>query len=67
MTGPKGRTGRSGINGTPGIPGVGGWTINGTMPNEILIPPTITGNWNTRIDIAGFEVVRFFVLFKIQT
>jgi hypothetical protein len=47
LTGPRGRPGKPGTHGTPGIPGINAWQVkvNGTISNELLIPPTIAGEY----------------------
>lgn len=46
MVGPRGRPGKAGKDGNHGIPGVNLWKIkvNGTLSNEMLIPPSIASN-----------------------
>jgi hypothetical protein len=50
LTGPRGRPGKPGTNGTPGIPGINAWTakVNGTNSNELLIPPSVAGEYKCR-------------------
>jgi hypothetical protein len=50
LTGPRGRPGKPGTNGNPGIPGINAWTVrvNGTNINELLIPPSIAGEYKGR-------------------
>lgn len=45
IAGPRGPTGEPGSNGTPGLPGVKAYSvrINGSLSNELLIPPSIIG------------------------
>ncbi|XP_049816320.1 uncharacterized protein LOC126263277 [Schistocerca nitens] len=46
IAGPRGRPGKPGTNGIPGTPGINTWKVrvNGTISNELLIPPSITGS-----------------------
>jgi hypothetical protein len=45
MNGPRGRPGKPGTNGEPGSHGINAWTVklNGSVSNELLIPPSIAG------------------------
>jgi hypothetical protein len=46
LSGPRGKTGKPGSNGVDGIPGICAWQVkvNGTLSNELLIPPSIGSN-----------------------
>jgi hypothetical protein len=51
LSGPRGRTGKPGSNGVDGIPGICAWQVkvNGTLSNELLIPPSIGSNENSML------------------
>ena len=45
LTGPRGKAGRPGNHGTPGIPGINAWKTKVNGSAELLIPPSIAGEW----------------------
>lgn len=55
IAGPRGRTGKAGTNGIPGTPGIQAWsvTVNGTSTHELLIPPSIVGEYKKKSEYVG--------------
>lgn len=53
-TGPRGRTGKPGTNGSPGLPGINAWKVKVNGSTELLIPPSITGNYSLCIHTYFF-------------
>jgi len=45
IAGPRGRPGKGGQDGTPGLPGISAWMVNGAKASELLIPPSIAGEY----------------------
>ena len=41
LPGPRGRAGKDGDNGSPGEPGISLWTVQGSTPEKVLIPPRL--------------------------
>lgn len=45
LTGPRGRPGKPGNHGTPGIPGITAWKTRVNGSSELLIAPSIAGEF----------------------
>jgi hypothetical protein len=56
IAGPRGRPGKGGQDGTPGLPGISAWMVNGAKANELLIPPSIAGEYYFLLTFPLFSI-----------